>query len=697
MSVSLDKVGVEGLAKTRRVVSMRLIVSAASSALVALCVIGVGAVSEKNTRELLSSEVEARLLLEASNLANLSVDALLNDFPELTLNPVVSDIQVKRPDLAVVTVLDHQGLIKGHADVRMYGMRLALLDSLVPVASSLDLEAGEVFLGNEHLLVAAVDAMHADGQHLGRAVVGLQRDTFETLVTRARQQVILVSALLLIVSLTVSVLLMRQLMRPIGALRKGLERIGHGDLDSPMNLNDRTELGLLADTVDEMAARIRESQRDMVEKERLAHEMDLAQDIQLSLLPDAHTVAGEFVIEGSYQAAAEVGGDFFDVFHLPDGRVGCIIADVAGKGLGGCLVTSMLAVLIRSQRNRFESPRELLIALEEGLVDQLAPGVFVTAFYGILDAQSGTLTYASAAHSPLLVYRAQGGEVERFETRGIPIGAVRGGVLATTLDDERIELAAGDLALQYTDGLNEAPHAHTEEEFGFDRIVEVLETASGSGRRVLLRTLQEETRRWSGNLPQSDDLTLLAISREGAVHRRVADVVTGFTSDEDLLDNLLQALHLKLNADLDHLDEIGRWMDLTPGLKGIPAQQRALLETGLYEICANIAEHGYGGDTERSLDIWWQPDAGIDTDTPPTLLQGHFLIRDRGEPFDPANWTPPDLSDQATRLKGRGLGMLVVDKLASDKTYLPNTAVGNLYLVRFKSQQDCEQSEEIHV
>ncbi|MBU1674583.1 SpoIIE family protein phosphatase, partial [bacterium] len=408
-------------------------------------------------------------------------------------------------------------------------------------------------------------------------------------------------------------------------------------------------------------------------------------------------VAGEFVIEGSYQAAAEVGGDFFDVFRLPDGRVGCIIADVAGKGLGGCLVTSMLAVLIRSLRDRFDSPRELLIALEDGLVDQLAPGVFVTAFFGILNPESGVLTYASAAHSPLLVYRAQSGEVERFETRGIPIGAMRGGVLAGTLQDAEIVLASGDLALQYTDGLNEAPHAHTEEEFGFGRIVEVLAEKSGSGRRTLLKTLQERARRWSGNLPQSDDLTLLAISREGAVHRRVADRVNGFTSDEDLLDNLLHALHLKLNADLDQLGEIGRWIGMTPGLKGIPEEERALLETGLYEICANIAEHGYGGDTERSLDIWWQPDADADGEGDPTLLRGHFLIRDRGAPFDPAGWTPPDLSDKVNRLKGRGLGMLVVDKLASDKTYLPGTAVGNLYLVGFRSLLDSDKSEEIHV
>ena len=678
----------------RRVVSMRLIVSLATAALVALSVIGVGAVSEKNTREMLISEVEARLLLEASNLADFSSDVLLDDFPELTLNPVIAEIQGKRTDLALVAVLDHQGTIKGHADVRQYGMRLAVLDSLVPVASSLDLGGGEVFLGNDRLLVAAVDVGRTDGQRLGRAVVGLRRDTIEALVTHARRQIIMVSAVLLAIGLVMSVLLMRQLLRSVTVLREGLERIGRGDLDSPMHLCDRTELGLLADTVDDMAARIRESQRDMVEKERLAHEMDLARDIQLSLLPDTHTVAGDFVIEGSYKAAAEVGGDYFDVFRLPDGRVGCIIADVAGKGLGGCLVTSMLAVLIRSQSDRYDKPSDLLIALEDGLVDQLAPGVFVTVFFGILDADSGKLTYASAAHSPLFVYRAVSGEVERFETRGIPLGAVRGGILAGTLEDKEIEMAPGDLVLQYTDGLNEAPHAETEEEFGFDRVVEVVKREAGNGRRAVLSVLQAETSRWSGDLPQSDDLTLLVISREGAAHKRVADRLSGFTCDQDMVDQLGDALHLNITAELDKLVEIRRWIEAEPGLRLLPEDEKGLLESGLYEICANISEHGYGGDEERFLDIWWQPTVDDDEGS---LLQGHFLIRDRGASFDPEGWSPPDLHDRATRLKGRGLGLLVVEKLASEKTYLPDTAVGNLYLVRFRSLLDSEKSEEIHV
>lgn len=694
MSASDLESSAPALIQPRRVISMRLIVSLAASALVALSVIAVGTVAEKNTRAMLMSEVEARLLLEASNLAHLSVEALLDDFPELTLNPVISEIRAKRHDLAVVAVLDRQGLIVGNADARRYGTRLAVLDSLAPVTTSLDLDPDEVFLGNAGMLAAAVDAHLSDGQVVGRAVVGLRRDTIDALVTRARRQMMLVSAGLLALGLAASVLFMRMLLRPVAVLRRGLERIGLGDLDTPMQLKDRTELGLLADTVDEMAARIRASQRDLVEKERLAHEMDLAQDIQQSLLPDSYTVAGDFVIEGSYQAAAEVGGDYFDIFDLPDGRVGCIIADVAGKGLGGCLVTSMLAVLIRSLRERYASPSELLVALEEGLQEQLAPGVFITVFYGLLDAETGVLTYASAAHSPLLVYRAADGSVETHETRGIPVGAMRGGLLASTLDDRTLELAPGDFVLQYTDGLNEAPHAETQAEFGFERIAEIVKREVGRGRRTVLTALQDAVTVWSGELPQSDDLTLLALSREGAAHRRIANGLTGFGSDAELRTAMDGAPHLKLPPDLASLDAIGGWLGGTFDTGGLTGEELDLLETGLYEICANIIEHGYGADgNPRGLDVWWRAEA----ETGPDLLRGHFLIRDRGAPFDPVGWTPPDLGDRVTRMKGRGLGMLIVDKLISDRTYLADTAVGNLYLVRFNALLGSANTEDMHV
>ena len=178
---------------------------------------------------------------------------------------------------------------------------------------------------------------------------------------------------------------MTGLLRPVGVLRAGLERIGRGDLDTPIGLRDRTEFGMLADTVDDMASKLKVAQAELVEKERLTHELELARQIQQSLLPKSRTVAGQFLIDGAHEAASEVGGDYYDVLPLANGNLGLAIADVSGKGLVGCLAMSMLSALLRAYRNEILSPAEMLAKLDERLSENLQRGSFVTMFYGILN------------------------------------------------------------------------------------------------------------------------------------------------------------------------------------------------------------------------------------------------------------------------------------------------------------------------
>src|SRR5262249_12042993 len=166
---------------------------------------------------------------------------------------------------------------------------------------------------------------------------------------------------------------------------------------------DRTELGLLAGTVNDMAAALKRAQAEMLERERLAHEVELARQIQQSLLPSQPISAGPFDIRGDQLAANEVGGDYWDVLPLPDGRVGLAVADVAGKGVAGCLIMSMLSALLRAMRSTYLSPAAMLTALDERLCESLRPGVFVTMCYAVLDPATGRLTFASAGHNPLLL------------------------------------------------------------------------------------------------------------------------------------------------------------------------------------------------------------------------------------------------------------------------------------------------------
>ena len=687
-----DETTMETATPLRRIVSMRLLLSLVAAAMVAATAVGVSGVAERNMRRSLHAEVQARLVLEARNLANLGSDALLDEFPELLLMPVVQQMQAERPELAFVAVVDHQGLLQGHVDPRRHRTEFTLPADLVDEAAVSDPDIR--LRGDAELLVASAEIRHGR-ELLGTAYVALQRSYLDDMVAHSRRALIGVSALLLLLAVAGAVLLMHKLLSPIAVLRAGLDRIGRGDLDTPMHLRDRTELGLLADTVNDMAGRIKASQRDLIEKERLSHEMDLARSIQQSLLPDACTRNGPFVIEGSYQAAAEVGGDYFDVFDLPGGRTGLIIADVAGKGLGGCLVTSMLAALLRCLRERHDSPAALLVDLERNLVGSLAPGVFVTAFYGILDPAAGTLAWASAAHSPLLVRRAADGSVESHTTRGIPLGAIRNGLFPKTIQDHVLELRPGDVLLQYTDGLNEAPREADEAEFGLERIADFLRQRPAAGARDLVRGLGEAVAAWSGSQPQSDDLTLLAMACEGSLehdpHPELVDLARqlGRVDDEAALTRqLADAAHLVLPADLERLHELRGWLDGVDAVAALDTDARDLVESGLYEVLANLAEHA---DAPAPVDVWLLE--------PSQAPDGRYtaVIRDKGVPFDPGRTVSVDLTDPEVRRRGRGLGLPMLRILTDSRAYLQETAVGNLHLLRFDLEPVDRTREINHV
>ena len=680
--------------KRRAVLSIRWVVTATTVALIAASVLGVGAVSERNTRRALSREMEARTVLEARNLALTSAGALLSDFPELTLTPLIKKMEAERPELAFVVVTDHQGRIQGHSDPRRLGETFALPPELSPVAGARALSGGERLFESRELLVVETPVSHPTEPQLGRALVAMRRSTLETAVSAARREQFAILALLLAVGVTLGLVLLGGMLRPVARLREGIERIGRGDLESPVEVRDRTELGLLADAVNDMASRLQVARRETVERERLAHELELAREIQQRLLPrQPRTVSGH-VLAGAHRAAAEVGGDYYDYFALPDGRVALAIADVSGKGLAGCLVTSMLAALLRALHPIHASPSALLIELERHLASTLEPGEFVTMFYGVLDAKRGRLVWASAGHMPLLVWHAGDRSVERHVTDGIPLGAMSGGALATTLSDHTLDLAPGDLALQFTDGLSEAFDHQGREAFGFERIERVMLEHASEGAAAVIAALTAAVAAWTGGEPQ-DDETLLVVARDAGA----AEPADGSLTRTDPLERLAEAeasgVPLALAASLDGLGALGGWLERCPDLADLDAGLRRKLELALYEACANVAEHGLRLDPSQRFDLWWVPGrerASADLDA--RVRAGWFVIRDRGFPFSPGRWLRRDLEDPALRARGRGFGLDLIHLAMDEVVYRPATPAGNVTLMSFDPGRARQERKE---
>jgi len=675
--------------RSRRVLSIRWTVTAVAVVLTAAAVMSVGAIAERHTRQALTKELESRLTLEARNLALTSAGVLLEDYPELTLHPLLKEKLARQPELASAVVVDHEGKIQGHADPQKLGTVYEPRTGLTAVADPSDgssaLAAGVSLWRGPGTLVAIAPIEHASGKTLGTVVVGMRLEYLEDVIARSRRQQAILLAIFLVVGVATSFLLVSHLLRPLATLRAGIERIAGGDLVTPVRVQDRTELGLLAEAINGMAGGLRRAQEVRLERERLSHEMDLAREMQRSLLPSRRIDAGAFVIEGSQQAAAEVGGDSFDYFALPDGRIGVAIADVSGKGLAGCLVMSILYSVVRAWRGTYRSPAELLIALDAHLVETLQPGAFITMWYGILDPASGTVTYASAGHNPTLIYRAGEERVETRRTRGIPLAAIRGGAIRATLADERITLEPGDLILQYTDGLNEAFDPAGREQFGFVRMASVLRETAPRGVTSVIARLMGDVRAWIGEGAVLDDQTVLAIQRQVApVSERAASQgwppSTGeVPSERDraalacLADARDRGVRLEVDGRSDLLAVIRAWVDATPAFRGIRGPERELLTTALYEVSANILEHGYGGDPAARLDLWWIPGG----DAP------RFVVLDHGAPFSANDWKGKDLQSPAVRRHGRGLGLEIIHRAMRDVSYHPGTPEGNLTCMTF--------------
>ena len=654
------------MAPKRSVLSIRWIVAGAAAVLTTLVVVGVTGVMESRTRSVLVDEIEARLLAEARNLALASTRALLTDYPELLLAPLVKEMHQAQPELAFLSVVDRSGIVQGHPDVRQIGTAFVAPENLRPVVSTVSRGKNESLSENAAMLLVSAPILDPNGRILGSAFVGVRRSHIEQAVSRVSRQQYLILAGFLSSGVVVSFFLMSILLRPIGALREGMERIGRGDFSTPVKLADRTEFGLLADAINEMSTALESAQGEMVERARLAQEMDLAREMQRSLIPSKSTVAGEFVIAGEQWPATEVGGDYFGVLPFNDGTVAVAVADVAGKGLAGCLVTSMLISLLRVYHTVHSSPKALLTALDERLGGILKPGNFITMFYGVLDPESGRFVYASAGHNPALVYRAGARRLEWLRSKGIPLGAIRGGAVGRSLEDEVIQIAPGDVLIQFTDGVNETMAPANDEQFGFDRIEAVVLAAAPSGAGEVLSRLHRAVELWRESGAPDDDETVLVVSREGARVRagdEIPGVLLRFAEAEK------RGVSLCLPAELESMGRIGEWLDRCGIVRGLPEPAAALLELALYEVCANIAEHGCGEDPTYTIDLFWLRGTG---------QEGSFLIRDQGKAFRPDGRKPVNLDDPKVRKHGRGIGLEIIHRAMSKVAYFPGTELGNI-------------------
>jgi serine phosphatase RsbU (regulator of sigma subunit) len=245
---------------------------------------------------------------------------------------------------------------------------------------------------------------------------------------------------------------------------------------------------------------------------RQQQQLRVARLIQQTLLPKHVPDVAGYQLAAYYQPAREVGGDFYDFLELDDEHLGLVVGDVTDKGVPAAIVMATTRTMLRASAQRLDSPGEVLKRVNDVIVRDIPPNMFITCLYAILDLKSGLLRYANAGHD--LPYRRRstshgaGGGAEELRATGMPLGLLPG----MSYEEKEIILQRGDTVLFYSDGLVEAHDPHREM-FGFPRL-QGLVGAHRSDGPAMVNFLLTELRRFTGQeWEQEDDITLVTLDR----------------------------------------------------------------------------------------------------------------------------------------------------------------------------------------
>jgi len=308
---------------------------------------------------------------------------------------------------------------------------------------------------------------------------------------------------------------------------------------------------------------MREQEAEARERERIEQELHVAQLIQQQFLPAELPELGGWHVAAFYRPARTVGGDFYDIIELADGRIMVVAGDVTDKGVPAALVMASTHALLRSTAAVSASPGATLRRVNDLLIPQIPLNMFVTCLVMVIDVETGRTQFANAGHN--LPFVRRGDEVIRLEARGMPLGLMPG----SRYDEIETVIEPGDIVLLYSDGITEQ-HDAAGEMFGFDRTRELV-AGSASGDELVDRSVQA-LGAFAAGVEQEDDITLVTLhrGRTGGYQDTVSFTVPS-----------------EIGNEREIMDRVAAIVD-----DALPAIRLESLKTAVSETAMNAIEHG---------------------------------------------------------------------------------------------------------
>lgn len=430
-------------------------------------------------------------------------------------------------------------------------------------------------------------------------------------------------------------LINKNVVKGVQRVNNSLSRIREGDLNTVVDERKTEEFSNLSDDINSTVATLNEYIKDA--ESRIDKELALAKAIQHSALPNifpAFPNLPEFDIYASMDTAKEVGGDFYDFYMVGENKLAFLVADVSGKGIPAAMFMMTAKTMIKNYAETGMAIDQVMTEANARLCEGNDAGMFVTAWFGIIDILSGHVDFVNAGHNPPLVMHKDGG----YSYLKSKAGFVLAGLEDFKYVTQTVDLEPGDKIFLYTDGVTEATD-NNNKLYGEERLRTYLNSDLTLSPKETLQGVKADVDKFVDGAEQFDDITMLLveyIGREEAVSLKEKV----FPAKDEELENVISFIQAELektNCDMGLMNRIAIVTE---------------------EIFVNIAHYAYG-DKEGTVNV------GVSTDNSKLTVR----FQDKGKPFDPLAKTDPDVTLSAEERNIGGLGIFMVKKMMDDVKY----------------------------
>lgn len=430
------------------------------------------------------------------------------------------------------------------------------------------------------------------------------------------------------------ILIKRVIINNLQKINATLGRITGGDLNVIVDVRSNEEFVSLSDDINSTVSTLKRYINEAAA--RIDKELEYAKQIQLSALPTNFPKDEVYSIYAQMLAAKEVGGDFYDFYKLNDSMVAVVVADVSGKGIPAAMFMMRAKTIIKDLAESGMPVNEIFTKANEKLCENNESGMFVTAWMGIIDINTGNMQFANAGHNPPLLKRVDG-TFEYLRTRA---GFVLAGMEGIQYRCSELTLNPGDRIFLYTDGVTEATNENNEL-FGEERLYKFMNENINLEAVEILQQLKNKIDEFVGNAPQFDDITMLIFDYKPTDERTIF-------------------INRTFSANIDELNNVMSFIESLLEKFACPLKIQTALCVAIEEIFVNIAKYAYHNENGYvNMQISFDENTRVI----------NFKIIDEGVPFNPLNKVDPDISLSAEDRQIGGLGIFITKKTMDDVIY----------------------------